>query len=117
MFVPDGCEDDIYVVHGLDVHQAGSIFLHSRETVEVLDEMLADFHCAFSSFRLYELLRMEMHGIEDFSERRLYVSRLETPWVTERRATYHESIQILYGLSSVSSSEHFVSWVYIFGAA
>ena len=78
----------------LYMYELRSIFLHSREPMEVLDEVLTSFHHSFPLFPLPEELSMSFHRIEYLSEGRLVVSWKETPRITEACSSDHEAIEI-----------------------
>ncbi len=76
----------------LYMYERGAILLHSWESMEILDEMLASFHHTFSFFPLPEELPMLTHSVQDLTESRFIVSCEEAPGVTEACSSYHESI-------------------------
>lgn len=84
----------IYILRTLDLYKLTTIFLHSRESMEILDEVLASLHHPMSSLHLPKEFTMFYHGREDLIECRSIVFGKKTPRVTERCTTNHKSVEI-----------------------
>jgi hypothetical protein len=95
MSLTDRVDHTVYIFGTLDLHELTAVFLHSRESVEILDEMLASLHHPMSSLHLPEEITMFYHRREDLIECGYIVPREKTPRVTETRSSYHKTIEIL----------------------
>ena len=71
-----------------------AIFLHSWETMEVLDEVFSSLHHPFSIFPLPEEVSMTLHRIEDFPESGFDIAGKETPGIAEACSSDHESVKV-----------------------
>lgn len=77
------------------MHECISIFLHSWESMEVLNKVFSGFHHTFSFFAFPEEITMFLHNIEYFSENWFIAPRKKTPRITKTCSTNHKSIKIL----------------------
>jgi hypothetical protein len=79
MLGSDTGDNSVEIVWRLDVYETGAVFLDSRESMEVLDEVLACFHHAFAFFVLPEEITMFSHGREYLAKCWFVVSWEKTP--------------------------------------
>jgi hypothetical protein len=112
VILPDPIDHSIYILIGLDLDERAPVFLHARESMEILYEMFACLHHTVASLHLPEEITMFSHSREDLIESWLVVPREETPRVAETCSPYHKSIQILVHLSFLWRQESSGSWLY-----
>ena len=87
------------------MYETGAVFLDSRESMEVLDEVLAGFHHSLSLFPLPEEVSMLGHSIEYLGESWFVVSRQETPRIPKARTTDHKTVEVFMCLSFLRRQE------------
>jgi hypothetical protein len=92
MSLADRVDHAIYILRTLDLYELTAVLFHSRESMEILYEMLASLHHPMSSLHLPEEIPMLDHRREDLIQCRSVVPRDKTPRIAERCTTYHESV-------------------------
>ena len=92
------------IFYWLDMYETWSVFLHSWESMEILNEMFPCFHHPFAILPFPEESPMLCHRLEDLTQSRFIIIRQETPWIPERCTSDHKAIEIEWGVISLQES-------------